>query len=68
VRPGKRSTRAAEEPVTTRIRKHTGVPASEPMTELPPLPAFPLPGAVTPTEASEPTLADISLLRLDAAL
>jgi hypothetical protein len=68
VRPGKRSTRAAEEPVTTRIRKHTGVPPSEPMTGLAPLPAFPLPGAATPTETPEPTLADISLPCLDAAL
>jgi hypothetical protein len=68
VRPGKRSTQAAEEPVTTRIRKHIGVPAFEPMTELPPLPAFPLLAADTATETPEPTLADISLPCLDAAL
>ena len=35
-RPGKRSTQAAEEPVTTRIRRTTGVLALEHMTELPP--------------------------------
>jgi hypothetical protein len=68
VRGGKQSAQAAEEPVTTRIRKQTGISALEPMTELPSPPAFPLPAFAIPTETPEPTLADISLPCLDAAL
>jgi hypothetical protein len=46
VRESKRGIQAAEEPVTARIRRHLGVPPSEPITKLPPLPAL-----VVPTEA-----------------
>jgi hypothetical protein len=57
VRESKRSTQAAEEPVTTRIRKHAGVPPSEPMTEPPPTrPAF-----AVPTEDGDFALLEISL-------
>ena len=68
-RPGTRSTRTAEEPVTTRIRRRGAVPALQPMVEFPPPPAEPAgwEAADAPGQAAEPTLAEISLPRLDVA-
>ena len=55
-RPGTRSTRTAEEPVTTRIRRRGAVPALEPMGEFPPPP-------MEPAVRLRTTLAEISLPR-----
>ena len=64
-RPGTRSTRTAEEPVTTRIRRRGAVPALQPMGEFPPPPAEPSgwEAADAPGQAAEPTLAESSLPR-----
>ena len=64
-RPGTRSTRTAEEPVTTRIRRRGAVPALEPSTDFPPPPAEPSgwEAADAPGQAAELTLAEISLPR-----
>ena len=64
-RPGTRSTRTAEEPVTTRIRRRGAVPALQPMAEFPPPPAEPSgwEAADAPGQAAEPTLAESSLPR-----
>ena len=61
-RPGTRSTRTAEEPVTTRIRRRGAVPALQPMAEFPPPPAEPA------DQAAEPTLAESSLPRASSSV